>query len=257
MSFFGLRNVRGSCWVNATLQSIFRIPEFQAHYTGDKDVSQYNIVERRLEELWTTKGEEGLRDFYAAIKTPLLPAGENIGDSHELLDAICDKVPFLDKLYRFKIANAIKCKHCDYSHTSTDSVIEFSIAPTKPKQSVSESIMEAVKPVELPDWKCEKCGKQGCTKQLLLASFPKVLTFHMTSLDTSVSYSSVLNLNGNKYALFSVVCFNGGHWWAYARNMPPGQPWYELDDTQVRAKDPAHFPLSDNMRLLMYYRLNE
>jgi ubiquitin C-terminal hydrolase len=254
---FGLRNHRGSCWVNATLQSIFRIPEFQGHYTGDKDVSHYNAVEKSLEEIWMTDGDEGLMKFYKSIKTPLLPAGESIGDSHELLEAICDKVPFLDKLFRFKIANVVKCKHCDYSSTKFDSLIEFSIAPTKSKQSVSDAIMEAVRPQEIAEWKCEKCGKQGCTKQMMLSSFPQVLTFHMTSLDTSVSYSSILNVNGNKYALFSVVCFNGGHWWAYARDMPPGRPWHELDDTQVRPKDANHFPLSDNMRLLMYYRLNE
>ena len=166
-------------------------------------------------------------------------------------------MPFLDKLFRFKVANTIKCKSCGVVETRTDTLTEFSIAPSKPKMTLSETIVESVQPTSVDDWLCEKCNKRGCTKQLLLSTFPQVLTFHMTSVDTSVSYPPVLSLNKMKYALMSVVCFNGGHWWAYGRDMPPGKPWYELDDTRVHEKDPSHFPLSDNVRLLMYYRLKE
>lgn len=255
---FGLRNNHGSCWVNATLQAIFRIPEFQNHYTGDNDLSQYNSVERALEEIWVTKGDEGLKAFYEKIRGKDMPAGENIGDSHELLQAVCDKVPFLDKLFRFKVAHVVKCRSCGVVETRTDSVIEFDIAPSKPKMTVSDAIVEAVQPVEIDGWKCEKCNDtKGCSKQLLLSTFPQVLTFHTTSIRTSVSYSSILKLNKQKYALFAVVCFNGGHWWTYGRDLPPGKPWVEFDDTNVKTHDPGHFPLSDQMRLLMYYRLNE
>jgi ubiquitin C-terminal hydrolase len=254
---FGLRNYSGSCWVNATLQSIFRIPEVQSRYTPQHAEHHLSPLEQSLEEIWISKGEQGLKQFYNQVKSKSMPAGEGIGDSHELLEALCDKVPFLDKLFRFKIGNSIKCNHCDYSETRTDSMIEFSIAPLESKMTVSQCISDAVKPFTIQDWKCEKCNKKGCTKQLLLASFPQILTFHMTSLDTSVSYSSVLAINGIRYALFAVICFNGGHWWTYGRNMPPGKPWFELDDTNVREHDPTHFPLSDNMRLLMYYRLKE
>jgi ubiquitin C-terminal hydrolase len=254
---FGLRNQKGSCWVNATIQSIFRIPEFQEKYHGNEHEPSLNPVERALEEIWVTKGEEGLRDLYATVKSKNLPAGENIGDSHELLDCFCDKIPFLDKLFRFKVANTIKCKSCGVSETRTDTLTEFSIAPSKPKMTLSEAIVESVQPTTIDDWACEKCKQKGCSKQLLLSTFPQVLTFHMTSVDTSVSYPPMLSLNKMKYALMSVVCFNGGHWWAYGRDMPPGKSWYEFDDMRVHEKDPSHFPLSDNARLLMYYRLKE
>jgi ubiquitin C-terminal hydrolase len=79
----------------------------------------------------------------------------------------------------------------------------------------------------------------------------------VTSLNTSVSYSTILVLNGYRYALFAVVCFNGGHWWTYGRDMPPGKPWTEYDDSSLRNHGPEHFPLSDHMRLLFYYRLKE
>jgi ubiquitin C-terminal hydrolase len=256
MAAFGLRNQKGSCWVNAALQSIFRIPDVQARYDEDH-ADTNNPVEMCIQEIWSSDGDEGLKSFYECVKTATMPAGDGIGDSHELLEFLCDKVPFLDKLFRFKVANTITCLNCKGSEMKTDSLIEFSITPTQYKQSVSDAIVEAVKPIEISDWVCGKCKEKGCTKQLLLGSFPKVLTFHMTSLNTSITYSAVLSVNGIKYGLFAVVCFNGGHWWTYGRNMPPGQPWIEFDDMQVRRHDPLHFPVSEQMRLLMYYRLNE
>jgi ubiquitin C-terminal hydrolase len=118
-------------------------------------------------------------------------------------------------------------------------------------------VIQAVTPVKIPDWKCEKCGGKGCTKQLLMSSFPQIFVFHATTLNTSVSYSTLLVLNGQKYALLAVVCFNGGHWWTYGREMPPGKNWVEYDDSNLRNHGPEHFPLSDHMRLLFYYRLKE
>jgi len=256
MKSFGLRNTRGSCWVNAALQSIYRIPDLQARFEKEESDSS-NVVETCLNEIWASSGEEGLRSLYECIKTsPAMPAGENIGDSHELLEFLCNKVPFLDKLFRFKVANVVKCKNCDYVDSHRDSMIEFPIVPSRPKQSVSETIVEAASPFDIADWSCEKCSKKGCTKQFLLASFPQVLTFHVTSIDTSVTYSSILVLNGMTYALFAVVCYDGGHWWTYGRDLPPGKPWVVYNDLQVRSHGPQQFPLHDNMRLLMYYRLS-
>jgi ubiquitin C-terminal hydrolase len=254
---FGLRNQRGSCWINATLQGLFRIPDVQARYDKE-EADEENPIDMAIQEIWKTRGEDGLTDLYDCIKTVTMPAGEGIGDSHELLEYLCDKLPFLDKLVRFKVANVVKCKHCTYTQTKHDSLIEFSISPSKPEQTVSHAIVDAVQPFVIDDWKCEDCKQLGCTKQFLLSTFPQIMVFHHTSIDTSVSYSAVLVVNQIKYALFAVVCFNGSHWWTFGRDLPPGKPWHELNDKHVRSFDPTHFPLVDRtMRLLMYYRLNE
>lgn len=254
---FGLRNKSGSCWINAALQAIFRIPDLQSRFLeGEED--DKNTVEICLAEIWGSKGDEGLKALYECIKvSPHMPAGEGIGDSHELIEFLCDKVPFLDKLMRFKVANVITCANCGHSESKSDTMNEFSIAPSTRKQTVSDAIGEAVRPLSIPDWTCDKCTKKGCRKQLLLAEFPQILVFHQTSLRTTVSYTPVLVLNKIKYALFAVVCFTGGHWFTWGRNLPPGQPWYRLDDMTVQMFDPKAFPLADNMRLLMYYRINE
>jgi ubiquitin C-terminal hydrolase len=253
---FGLRNQRGSCWINAALQGVFRIPELQKRF-ADNQEDQKNAVEVCLAEVYGSKGEEGLKDFYECVKTKTMPAGEDVGDSHELLDFLCDKVPFLDKLMRFNVGHYLKCSHCDYNVTRKDTVTEFEITPSRPKMSVSEAIVESVRPFEVEDWKCEKCSRKGCTKQLLMSSFPDVLVFHLTSMDTSVTYSAQLTLNGNTYALLAIICYNGAHWDTYGRDMPPGQPWYHFNDNHVQSFDPKAFPLVDRMRLLMYYRIKE
>lgn len=253
---FGLRNQRGSCWINAALQGVFRIPDLQTRFRENEEDTK-NPVETCLAEIWSSKGEEGLRDFYSVVKTKTMPAGEDVGDSHELLEFLCDKIPFLDKLMRFKIARNIKCNSCPYNETRNDSVIEFSVFPTKPGQSISSCIADTVHPETLPEWKCEKCPNKGCTTQFLMGTFPQVLVFHVTSIRTTTTYSAQLMINQHKYALFAIVCFNGGHWYTFGRDLPPGQPWYELNDAHVKSFDPTHFPLVDTMRLLMYYRINE
>ena len=241
------------------IQAILRIPDVQARFREDQ--ADNNIpVETCLQEIWASSGDEGLRDFYECVRTTHMPAGDGIGDSHELLEFLCDKIPFLDKLMRFKVVHRVTCSNssCGYTDVTHDSMIEFSVTPTERKQSVIQALLQSVKPYTIPDWKCESCKHMGCSKQLLIAGgFPQVLVFHQTSIGTSASYTAVLDINDVKYALCAIVCFNGGHWYTYGRDMPPGSPWYEFDDSRVQQFDPNHFPLADTMRLLMYYRLNE
>jgi len=255
MKSFGLRNQRGSCWVNAALQAIFRIPDVQKRLSEGKHDTT-NPVEVCLHSIWESDGQRGLKDFYSVVNTTLMPAGEGIGDSHELLEFLCDKITFLDKMFRFKVENRLKCNNCEYTDGKRESMIEFPIVPSRPKQSVSEAIVEAAQPYEIPDWGCEKCKNKGCKKQFLLAGFPQILTFHVTSLRSTVTYSSILTLNKIEYALFAVVCFDGGHWWTYGRDMPPGKTWVCYNDMNVTSHGPHQFPMADTMRLLMYYRLN-
>jgi ubiquitin C-terminal hydrolase len=253
---FGLRNKNGSCWINAALQAVFRIPDLQTRFRdGEEDTA--NPVETCLAELWGSKGEEGLKPFYDCVKTSSrMPAGDDIGDSHELIEFLADKVPFLDKLLRFRVAHAIRCTNCSHQEMKPDTLTEFSISPSERKQTVSDAIAEAVRPLSIPDWKCDHCTQRGCTKQLLLAEFPQVLMFHQTSLGSSIAYTPILVVNAQRYALMSVVCYTGGHWFTWGRNLPPGQPWHRLDDSHIQEHAANFFPLADNMRLLLYYRLH-
>lgn len=253
---FGLNNYNGSCWVNACIQAIFRIPEIQTRYsegTYDKE----NVIDTCLHQIWKTKGENGLKEFFESIRTALMPAGRGIGDSHELLVYLCDKLPFLDQLVRFKTAKSVKCDNCTYSNIKEETVAEFEIATQARNVQLVDCIAKAVEPNTVEDWKCEdSCRKLGtCTEQVLIGGFPKVMVFHMIPTNGSVDYSSILVLNKIQYALISVSCFNGAHWWSYGRDMPPGSSWHTLDDSRVQVHGPRQFPISDKMRLLIYYRL--
>jgi ubiquitin C-terminal hydrolase len=255
-SMFGLKNHKGSCWVNAGLQTVFRIPQIQERYESDS-ANPENPVDVHLQTIWKSKGQEGLLEFFSCIRSETLPAGQNVGDTHELIQSMADKLPILDTLCRFKIGETIKCNHCPFSDTKEDSVLELSIHPSRSKVPITECIANTVTPYDIPDWKCEKCSQLGCKKQLLIGSFPEVFLIHSTTPNNSVEYSSVLLMNKRKYVLMSVACYNGSHWWAYARDMPPGNPWYTLDDMRVHKHSPTQFPLAETMKLLVYYRLDE
>lgn len=251
---FGLQNFRGSCWVNTCIQAVLRIPEVQQRYT-EKKHDEKNFLDEALYKIWSTNGQEGLKYFFDSVKKDNLPAGQDIGDAHELLMYLCDKLPFLDELCRFKIADSITCKGCSKKELKEDSVTEYSISSENPFTPISDCIMKSVTPYDIDDWKCETCKNTGCVKQQLIGSFPKVMIFHKISTDSSIHYSSILGLNGKQYALLSVSCYNGCHWWSYGRNMPPGSSWYTLDDNNITEHGPKQFPVSGNMRLLIYYRL--
>lgn len=240
--------------MNACLQGILRIPDIQERYTSGT-YEKENLIDTCLYKLWKSKGEEGLREFFEVVRTDTMPAGKGIGDSHELLQYLCDKLPFLNELMRFKIADSIQCNHCDYKEYKEDSVTEFAIATERKNVDLIDCISDVVKPHEITEWKCEKCGKNGCRKQQLIGSFPKVMMFHLVPLNGSVEYPSLLGINKREYCLSSILCYNGAHWWSYGRNMPPGSSWYTLDDTNVQEHGPKQFPLSNRARLLIYYRL--
>jgi len=246
---FGLPNVRGSCWVNATLQGIFVCPCFAKH-----EVDTANPVDVHLDQVYKSAGRQGLQQLMDTIKTSYMPAGENIGDSHELFVHMCDKLPWLDKEVRFNVANRLVCKGCNTQTLKEDSVIELNITPTRRHTPITDALQEYVAPIEIEGRECDVCkSKQTCVSQQLFGSFPNILVIHRTSIGHSMNYSSILVLNGKSYALGAVVCFNGGHWWTYARHMPPGSSWFELDDQKVRDMSPTKFPVADTMRILLYF----
>lgn len=254
---FGLQNYRGSCWVNAALQAFFRLPAVQSRYSTNLQLEK-NTIDYWLSTIWNSKGTVGLRDFFEKTRTEDMPAGLGIGDSHELFQDLCDKLPFLDELFRFKIAHSIECKHCKKKTTTQDSVIEFSLDSVEGNHvPLSSCIAKTVEPYEIPDWKCESCNEKGGIRQQLIGSFPKYMMFHAPLANTTIDYSSILILNSKRYALSSVVCYNGSHWWTFGRNMPPGSSWYIFDDVNVQEHGPKQFPVSNCMRMLIYCRVEE
>ena len=251
---FGLNNHRGSCWINACLQAFFRIPEVQERYK-QSSFEYLNPVDEYLHRIYKSKGQDGLKQFFESIKTSTMPAGEGIGDSNELFLHLCDKLKFLDDLCRFKIADTIECDNCKVKQVKEDTVTEFQLSSSGKFVEISQCISNTVQPQKVDKWKCDKCNQLGCTKQQLIGSFPKVMIFHMVTPQTSVNYSSLLVLNSKRYALSSVICYNGSHWWTRARDMPPGSPWHTLDDSHVTNHGAQKFPVSNMMRMLIYYRL--
>lgn len=215
-----------------------------------------NPIDVHLTGIYKTSGKDHLREFMNCVRTVYMPAGQSIGDSHELVTSLCDKLPWLDKSMRFKIAAQLTCKSCGFKRLKEDSVIELDIQPSRPRMPLLDALQEFVAPHEIEGWECDGCKtKQTCVSQTLFGSFPRTLMIHRSSLSHTLDYASILVLNGNKYALGAVICFNGGHWWTYARDMPPGKSWYELNDSHVRQMTPTQFPVAGTMRMLLYFLL--
>jgi uncharacterized UBP type Zn finger protein len=219
------------------------------HYKDNKPEAE-NQVDVALHAVYMSKGAAGLKELYGSIRTTYMPAGLNIGDSHELIVHMCDKLPWLDKAFRFEIGDRIECSHCKDVQVKTDTTIDLHLMPSKPRIPLLQAIQEYIQPHTIADWKCEKCNKLGCTKQVMFGGFPKTL---MIWSSTPVEYSSVVVINSKPYVLFGVVCFNGGHWKTYARKLPPGNPWTVLDDQTVMSMDARKFPLDTTMRVLLYF----
>lgn len=248
---FGLPNIRGSCWVNSALQGLFACPLLKDHV-----VDKTNPIDVSLTEVYTTSAASGLKELFNSIQTSYIPAGHDIGDSHELLVHLADKLPWLDKMLRFNIANQITCKKCGHKELKEDTAIEITLTPSVKQMPILDAMKEFVTPVEVEGRDCEHCKtKTTCINQTLFGSFPELLMIHRSSIGTTMDYSSILILNKRKYALFAVLCFNGGHWWTYARELPPGKPWYELNDSHIRQMTPSQFPIAGAMRILLYFLL--
>lgn len=248
---FGLQNFRGSCWVNAALQALFSCPPLETRYENGTATDKTNPYDVCLETIYKNRGTHGLKEFFECVKTSYLPAGENIGDSHELIVHLLDKMPWLDREFRFETGEQLECLHCKDVQMNKTTTIDLHLT-ARGETTLLNAIVDMVQPHVIHDRKCEKCNQIGCNKRTLFGSFPNVLMIWSSPLE----YSSVLVLNGKKYHLFAVICFNGGHWWTYARKMPPGNPWYRLDDTRVDSFSSKQFPVDTAMRVLLYF-LNE
>lgn len=252
---FGLRNYRGSCWVNACLQGLFRIPEIQKRFT-ENGADPQNPLETSMQLIWNSKGQEGLKEFFDSVKNVSLPTGRGTADSHELLIYILDKLVWLEDLCKFQVVDKISCTECAYKSEKKDTKIEFSLFPESQNVSITDCIGKEVQETIAENSKCEKCSKPY-KKQLMIQSFPKILLLHVyTEPQKRTSYCSNLVINSRKYSLLSILSYNGAHWWSYGRD-GQGQHWHTFDDTRVVEHRANEFPLSHTMRVLIYYQYDE
>ena len=251
---FGLKNYGGSCWLNACIQGILRIPIIKQRYS--EELEPINKVDKSLQTIWKTQGNDGLKDLFDAIGEKKdaayeMLAGKSIGDSNEAFVFFCDTLPFLDKLCRYEIVEKIIC-NCGFHQERQDSHIQFELYPSAKNIPLTTCISDVVKPEVLESWKCDKCSERGnATKQISMKSFPTILVFKLLA-DVPVLYTNILVINSHRYQLCNVISFNGGHWWAYSKD----QLWVMLDDTRVRQLRLNEVPSSQYAKMLIYSRIN-
>ena len=125
------------------------------------------------------------------------------------------------------------------------------------------------------DWRCEKCGNNGCKKDTKLWMLPNYVIIHLkrfertgTTKDTNMityplrdlnlsKYVSMEKSDSNKYIydLYAVNYHNGnlnfGHYWSVCKNLDG--KWYNFNDGNVSRISEEQI-ITNDAYILFYYR---
>ena len=149
--------------------------------------------------------------------------------------------------------NRSTCKHCNTSHETAESPwSNYELSFYKPdnldsvdrKYTLERLFSESLRPEEVDDWRCEYCGRQGCTREQIICNWPQVLCVaikrftsvgvNVVKLAHAVSFPEVLARTGTRptYRLRSICLHHGnslnaGHYTACART---DDGWFHCDD---------------------------
>lgn len=170
--------------------------------------------------------------------------------------------------------SVITCRECGYGSVSCDSFLclnlpspESYLRATTLEQCLNLYFKESV----LSSYRCEKCKrKDGCKQKISISKFPRILVlqikrFHVDGfrkerLNTDISYTEELNMNGYKdfdngdapvYSLYGISHHIGslysGH---YISDCKDEGRWYCFDDSRVSSIDT---PCRSSTAYLLFY----
>ena len=273
-NYKGFNNLGNTCYLNSGLQLIINNKDLCLKILGlpnnnyDENTAQILIKLKEFIINYYNINNTGTLDPTFIKQLVANKNNEFVGfkqnDSFEFiiyfLDFIFDVLK-VNKLYELTTNIKIKCKLVSCLNISehdekNNYLILDVLNDYKHLDDCYRNYKQREKLMNNNSYYCEKCKAKGASSQQLIGSFPKCMIFHLP-LDSNVNYSSILVLNKRKYALSSVICYDGAHWWTYGRDMPPGSAWFILNDGHIMNHGPKQFPLSNTTRMLIYYCMNE
>lgn len=92
---------------------------------------------------------------------------------------------------------------------------------------------------------------QGCLRDVHITAFPLVLVLHFQEMGCFVEYPDALDLDGHRYALYSVVCLVNGHYTCFASR---NDTWYRYDDTKITPVTDVEEIITKNAYVVLYKR---
>ena len=255
----GLKNLGVTCFVNSTLQQLFRIKELRQNlfdYQGD---DTFMIKLRKL------FGKMMVSDCKYCLPRSALENWESDGsdpfetdiqqDASEFLTLLLDKLERhlgMDKLSMFNGTQVNRIESLDGSH-SRESIDHFVMLPVDVAHC--SDLNESIAKISTPDFlrgdnaiKFEDNGEKMDAKKYCKVSEPprnliiqlkrfeySTETWTRYKIDTPLSFPADLEMCGHQYKLSGVVihrgCAEAGHYFSFCRQ--PNGEWYEFNDDMV------------------------
>eukprot|EP01094_Clydonella_sp_ATCC50884_P014697 TRINITY_DN251_c0_g1_i2.p1 TRINITY_DN251_c0_g1~~TRINITY_DN251_c0_g1_i2.p1 ORF type:complete len:646 (-),score=258.72 TRINITY_DN251_c0_g1_i2:1803-3698(-) len=275
----GLKNQGATCYMNSLLQTMYHLGQFRKA-----------VYEMPTENDWDNQPEKSIplalqRVFHLlqysdhAVSTKQLT--KSFGwdsleaftqhDVQELNRVLCDNLEgkmkgtrvegTVERLFRGKVFNYIKCVNVDYESSRTEDFYDLQLN-VKGCEDLTKSFENYIE-VEMLDgdnkYRAEGHGLQDAKKGVFLKELPPVLELQLKRFEYNPFQDAMCKINDkfifppeidlepylapdadrsvpSKYTLFSVLVHSGdvygGHYYAFVKPTT-GPQWYKFDDDRV------------------------
>lgn len=285
----GMKNLGNTCFINATLQSLFHLRSFKYIVNSYKSNGAWCIhgnlcVMCALAK--TFKQSQGNSTFAPNSIVTLLNMicpRMNVGtqeDAHEFLRYLLESTKnscsnnfngrtSINKLFEGYMNSKLTCNSCGNVSTTTSSFEDICI-DIKNSETISESLDAYFATEKLDDFKCESCKEVGTTKKNSIQSPPKSLCIQLNrftyygklnkliTIDPKISLSKYSTQESEvswNYRLVSMINHIGsnrdcGHYTAIG--LSEDEKFYVFDDERVQLMSSKNVLSTTNGYVIFY-----
>lgn len=234
----GLPNVGNSCYMNASLQCLFRIPEIARLIKSIPEDTQKASFLCQCNAIVAAAGKRndeavlfGVTELFEQVNEGLFNNLDNQQeDALDFFIRLIDSTPSLKPLFQFSLNTTIRCTQCNKILRSAN-------------QTMLDLPLDAFQSKTIDGISCShcSCANVKANKTLKLNNYPPYLLVDCDQICGENSSASMSSFNSNQssfsgYELIGIVLHAGtkqaGHFIAYVKEFSSGQ-WSLCDDMHV------------------------